>query len=63
MEESLPCAAPPLATALAWIDGILYKLFSELGIGGRMWKVINDLYSTVKPKFCMRDLCLEKLCH
>ena len=26
-----------------WIDGILYKLFSELGIGGRMWKVIKDL--------------------
>ena len=26
-----------------WIDGILYKLFSELRIGGRMWKVIKDL--------------------
>ena len=23
---------PPLATALVWIDGILYKPFSELGI-------------------------------
>ena len=31
-----------------WIDGILYKLFSELGIGGRMWKVIKDLYTNAK---------------
>ena len=33
-----------------WIDGILYKLFSELGIGGRMWKVIKDLYTNVKAQ-------------
>ena len=31
-----------------WIDGILYKVFSELGVGGRMWKVIKDLYTNVK---------------
>ena len=31
-----------------WIDRILYKLFSELGIGGRMWKVMKDLYTNVK---------------
>ena len=31
-----------------WIDGILYKLFSELGIRGRMWKVIKNLYTNVK---------------
>ena len=33
-----------------WIDGILYKLFSELGIGGRMWKVMKDLYTDVKAQ-------------
>ena len=33
-----------------WIDGILYKLLSELGIGGKMWKVIKDLYTNVKAK-------------
>ena len=33
---------------VVWIDGILYKLFSELGIRGRMWKVIKDLYTNVK---------------
>ena len=33
-----------------WIDGILYKLFSELGTGGRMWKVIKDLYTNVKAQ-------------
>ena len=26
-----------------WVDGILYKLFSELGIEGKMWKVMKDL--------------------
>ena len=33
-----------------WIDRILYKLFSELGIGGRMWKVIKDLNTNVKAQ-------------
>ena len=33
-----------------WIDGILYKLFSELGIGGRMWKVMKDLHTNVKAQ-------------
>ena len=33
-----------------WIDGILHKLFSELGTGGRMWKVIKDLYTNVKAQ-------------
>ena len=31
-----------------WTDGILYKLFPELSIGGRMWKVMKDLYTNVK---------------
>ena len=30
-----------------WIDGIFNKLFSELGIGGRMWLVMKDLYTNV----------------
>ena len=33
-----------------WIDGILYTLFSELGFGGRMWKVMKDLYANVKAQ-------------
>ena len=33
-----------------WIDGILYKLFSELDTGGRMWKVIKDQYTNVKAQ-------------
>ena len=32
------------------IDGILYKLFSELGIGGEMWKVMKYLYTNVKAQ-------------
>ena len=33
-----------------WIDRILYKLFSELGIGCRMWKVMNDLCTNIKAQ-------------
>ena len=33
-----------------WIEGLLYKLFSEFGIGGRMWLVIKDLYTGVRAQ-------------
>ena len=33
-----------------WIDGLLYKLFLELGIKGRMWLAIRDLYTNVKAQ-------------
>ena len=33
------------AFSTVWIDGLLYKLFTELGVGGRMWLAIKDLYS------------------
>ena len=33
-----------------WIDGLLYKLFLELGINGRMWLAIRDLYTNVKAQ-------------
>ena len=44
-----------------WIDGILYKLFSELRIGGRRWKAMKDLYTNVKAQVCKQDVCLEKV--
>ena len=28
-----------------WIDGLLYELYTELGIKGRMWVAIKDLYT------------------
>ena len=31
-----------------WIDGLRYKLFSDLGIRGRMWLALRDLYTNVK---------------
>ena len=40
----------PNAFDTVWIDGILYKLFSGLGIGGRMCWVIKDLYTDVKAQ-------------
>ena len=33
-----------------WIDGLLFKLFTELGINGRMWLAIKDLYTNVKAR-------------
>ena len=33
-----------------WIDGLLFKLFSELAIKGRMWLAIKDLCNNVKAK-------------
>ena len=33
-----------------WIDGLLYELFSEFGIGGRMWLSIKDLYTGVRAQ-------------
>ena len=33
-----------------WIDGLLYKLFLELGIKVRMWLAIRDLYTNVKAQ-------------
>ena len=38
-----------------WIDGLLFKLFSELGIKGRMWLAIKDLYTIVpQPSKCLK---------
>ena len=33
-----------------WIDGLLFKLLTELGINGRMWLAIKDLYTNVKAR-------------
>ena len=33
-----------------WIEGLLYKLLSEFGIGGRMWPVTKDLYTGVRAR-------------
>ena len=33
-----------------WINGLLFKLFSDLGINGRMWLVLKDLYTDIKAR-------------
>ena len=33
-----------------WIDGLLYKLFRELGIEDKMWPAIKNLYTDVKAR-------------
>ena len=33
-----------------WIERLLLKLLSELGINGRTWFVIKDLYTSIKAK-------------
>ena len=32
-----------------WIDGLMYKLFSDLGVNGKLWLAIKDLYTDVNP--------------
>ena len=44
-----------------WIDGLLYKLFSEFDIRGRMWLVIKDLYIKSGVKYCTPAHCPENL--
>ena len=31
-----------------WIDGLLYKLFTEFDIRGKMWLAIKDLYTDIR---------------
>ena len=33
-----------------WTDSLLFKLFTELGINGKMWLEIKDLYTNVKAR-------------
>ena len=33
-----------------WIDGLMYKLFSNLGVNGKLWLAIKDLYADVKAR-------------
>ena len=44
-----------------WIDGLLYKLFNDSGIKGRMWLAIKDLYTDVKAQVCILERFLENL--
>ena len=39
-----------------WIDGLLYKLYTELCIKGRMWVAIKDLYTDVKEQILYSGL-------
>ena len=33
-----------------WIDGLFYKLFTELRINFRLWVVLKDLYTDANAK-------------
>ena len=35
---------------IVWIDGSMYKLFSDLGVNGKLWLAIKDLYTDVKAR-------------
>ena len=43
-----------------WIDGLLYKLFIDLGINGNMWLAIKDLYTDVQAQV-LYDRSLSRL--
>ena len=33
-----------------WIHGLMCKLFSDLGVNGKLWLAIKDLYTDVKAR-------------
>ena len=33
-----------------WIDGLMYKLFFDLGVNCKLWLAIKDLYTDVKAR-------------
>ena len=33
-----------------WIDWLMYKLFSDSGVNGKLWLAIKDLYTDVKAR-------------
>ena len=35
---------------MVWIDGLRFKIFTELGINGRIWLAIEYLYTNVKAR-------------
>ena len=43
-----------------WIDGLLYKLFSEFAIKGRMCLAIKDLYTDVKAQVLSRKFSVSQ---
>ena len=44
-----------------WIDGLLYKLFSEFGVKGRMWLAIKPLYTGVKAQVPLLWLTFQNI--
>ena len=44
-----------------WIDGLLFKLFPEFGIRGRMWLAIRGLYTGIKAQYFTQVHCPENL--
>ena len=51
------------AFGTVWIDGLLYKLFLELGIKGRMWLAIRGLYTNVKAQVFYKGSLSRKTGH
>ena len=49
------------AFGTVWIYGLLYKLFKELGIEGKMWLTIKDLYTDVKARVLFLAFYQESL--
>ena len=48
-----------------WIDGLLFKLFSDLGMNDRMWPALNNLYTDIKARvlfagYLSRDLNISQ---
>ena len=48
-----------------WIDGLLYKLYHELGISSKLWLIIKELYISIhacvaNDGFLSRDFIISQ---
>ena len=51
-KQSFCLFSPDICKALdtVWIDGMFYKLFTELDINGRFWLILKDLCTDADAK-------------
>ena len=47
------------ASDTVWIDGLMCKLFSDLGVKGKLWLAIEDLYTMLKHGYYIQAHYLE----
>ena len=45
---------------IVWTDGLLFKLFTDLGINGKIWLALKDLYTDIKARVLFSGFLLRE---